>query len=242
MDCRLANDTDFMQLMDGFSSYSGTSDFPSFFDTPSEEEMRLEPPDFAARGKELVTMTMGDCLNPERNAFMTTFMDEFKKVHRSDAILSYGDCFHNAEEPDKNSCGEITYNDPWTNRCSSRPFKIVAENTINPWYVSEKIWSAFFEGAIPIYHGPQEAKRLVPPNSVIFADDYDGPASLAQAILAFTEEDFKKFRAWKTAPTSEWNEWSEARRNGHVTLLPRLCEAAAKGQETINPSLVATGI
>ena len=83
---------------------------------------------------------------------------------------------------------------------------------------------------------------MVPPNSVVFADDYEGPASLARAILAFTEEDIKKFRAWKTTPKSEWNDWSEARRNGHVTLLPRLCEAAAKAQETANPSLVSTGI
>jgi len=242
MDCRLANDTAFMQHMDGFSSYSGTSDYPSFFDTPSEQQMRLSPPNFAERGDELMTLSLSDCYNEERNAFMQTFLDEFKDMNRSSAILSYGKCFNNAEEPDKKSCGEPTYDDPWTNRCSSRPFKMVAENSFDPWYISEKIWGAFFEGAIPIYYGPKEAKRLVPPGSVVFADDYEGPAALARAILAFTEEDIKKAHAWKTLPQSEWNEWSEARRNGHVTLLPRICEAAARVQESMNPSLVRTGI
>jgi len=242
MDCRLANDTAFMEHMDGFSSYSGTSDFPVFFDTPSEEQMRLEPPNFAERGDELMTMTLSDCYNLERNAWLQRFTDQFKAVNRSSALLSYGECFHNAKEVEKESCGEPMYADPWTNRCSSRPFKMVVENSLDPWYVSEKIWGAFFEGAIPVYRGPEEVKRLVPPNSVVFADDYEGPASLARAILAFTDEDFKKYREWKTAPKSEWNEWSEARRNGHVTLLPRICEAAARAQETINPSLVKTGI
>lgn len=242
MDCRLANDTDFMAHMDGFSSYSGTSDYPSFFDTPSEEQMRLDPPDFAARGDELVTLSLSDCYNEERNDFMQRFVDQFEASNRSSAFMSYGECFHNAEEPDKGSCGEPTYDDPWTNRCSSRPFKMVAENSFDPWYITEKIWGAFFEGAIPIYYGPKEAKRLVPPDSVIFADDYEGPASLARAILDFTEEDFEKARAWKKAPKKEWNEWSEARRNGHVTLLPRICEAAARAQETINPSLIRTAI
>lgn len=242
MDCRLANDTDFMQHMDGFSSYSGTSDFPSFFDTPSEQQMRLEPPNFAARGDELVTLSLSDCYNEERNAFLQRFIDQFEAANQSSAILSYGECFHNAKEPEKESCGEPTYDDPWTNRCSSRPFKIVAENSFDSWYVTEKIWGAFFEGAVPIYYGPAEAKRLVPPDSVVFADDYEGPAALARAVLAFTDKDIAKMHAWKQMPRSEWNEWAEARRNGHVTLLPRLCEAATRAQEAVNPSLVRTSI
>lgn len=242
MDCRLANNTDFMQHMDGFSSYSGTSDFPSFFDTPSEQQMRLDPPNFADRGEELVTMSLSDCYNEERNAFLKAFLGQFEAENRSDAILSYGECFHNAKEPDKGSCGEPTYDDPWTNRCSSRPFKIVAENSFDSWYITEKIWGAFFEGAIPIYYGPTEAKRLVPPDSVVFAEDYEGPAALARAILAFTDKDIEKAHAWKKLPRSEWNEWPEARRNGHVTLLPRICEAATRAQETLNPSLIRTGI
>lgn len=242
MDCRLVNDTEFMENIDGFSSYSGTSDFPAFFDTPSEQQMRMEPPNFAERGEELVTLALGDCYNTERNEYLEKFINQFKTAGRSNAILSYGECFNNAQEPDKASCGEPQYQDPWANRCSSRPFKIVAENSFDPWYISEKIWDAFFEGAIPIYYGPEEGKRLVPPDSVVFASDYETPESLADAIMAFTEEDFQKARAWKAAPRSEWNEWAEARRNGHVTLLPRLCEAAARAQETINPSLVRTPI
>jgi len=242
MDCRLADDPEFMEHMDGFSSYSANSTYPAFFDTPSEQQMRMAPPNFSERGDELVTLVLGDCYNPERNTFIQAFIDEFAAQNRSSAFLSYGGCFNNAEEPDKNSCGEPTYEDPWANRCGSRPFKLVAENSLDPWYVSEKIWDAFYEGAIPVYRGPSEAKKLVPPGSTIFAEDYDGPAELARAVLAFTAEDIEKAHAWKELPRSEWNDWAESRRNGHVTLLPRICEAAAKAQEVMNPSLVRVGM
>lgn len=151
---------------------------------------------------------------------------------RGDAILSYGHCFHNAEEPDPKTCDQ-RWNDWWTNRCASRPFKLVAENTVEPWYVTEKLWDAFVEGSIPVYFGPAEVKKLVPPNSMLYAGDYDSPEALADALMSFSQEDFEKARAWKQLPVTEWGGYQEARKNSHTTLLPRLCEAGAAAKQAV---------
>jgi len=225
IDCRLVNDTETMSRMDGYSSFAMTSEFPAIQDPVEEDLLRQDPPDFAARGPELATMTISDCKGEERNAWMEEMFAAFEARGRGDAILSYGGCHHNAEEPD---------NSPehhWINPGAARPFKIVAENTMEPWYVTEKVWDALGEGSIPVYWGTHEVKKWVPPGSILYAPDYT-PQELADKMIGFTSEDFTAAYAWKKKPVSEWGGWSEAWTNSHYTLLPRFCEAAAKAKES----------
>lgn len=227
MDCRLANDEEFMARMDGVASYHPTAEFPAYLDPPNEDLMRTPTPDFAARGNELATVTFSDCDATGRAEWLEAVHGEFKKKGHSDVLLSYGRCLHNAEEPSKECIDNAQWYDCWSNRCSSRPFKFVGENVIEPWYVTEKVWDALWEGAIPIYWGPPEVKYLVPPDSIIFWQDYETPAALVEAVLSFTDADFHRMRAWKSQPVAEWGNYTEIRRLGQTTLLPRLCEAAA---------------
>merc|ERR1719265_691152 len=70
----------------------------------------------------------------------------------------------------------------WVNRCAALPFALVAENTDDvQWYVTEKLWVALLNGAIPVYAGPEEAKDIMPPGSTIFASDYESTEGLADA-------------------------------------------------------------
>lgn len=232
MDCSLLNDTSVMSRMDAVASYHGTSEFPTYNDPPYEWLMRQEVPDFASRGEEIVSFAFSDCRSKNRRRWLGAVMDRFTEKGRGDAILSYGHCFHNAEEMDRKDCQQRWF-DWWTNRCASRPFKLVGENTIEPWYVTEKLWDAFVEGSIPVYFGPAQVKMLVPPNSTLYAGDYDSPEALADAMLNFSAEDFERFRAWKKLPATEWGGYQEARRNGHTTLLPRLCEAGAAAKQAL---------
>jgi len=232
MDCRLLNDTSVMSQMDGVASYHGSSEFPTYNDPPYEWMMRQEIPDFDARGPEIVSFALSDCRSRIRANWLGAVMDRFDAQGRGEDILSYGHCFHNAEEPDKEHC-EQRWFDWWTNRCASRPFKLVAENTVEPWYITEKLWDAFVEGSIPVYFGPKEVKELVPPDSVLYAGDYESPEALADALMSFSKEDFERARAWKQLPTSEWGGYEDARRNSHTTLLPRLCEAGAEAKRSL---------
>lgn len=234
IDCRLVNDTETMSRMDGYSSFAMTSDFPAIQDPVEEDILRQDPPSFAARGPELATMTISDCRSEGRNVWMDEMFAAFEARGRGDAILSYGDCHNNAEEPDKNS------ETHWMNPGAARPFKLVAENTMEPWYVTEKVWDALGEGSIPVYWGTHEVKNWVPPGSILYAPDYSAQ-ELVDKMIGFTAADFQAAYAWKKKPVSEWGGWAEAWRNSHATLLPRFCEAASKAKDARAGGAAASG-
>jgi len=240
MDCSKALDKDFMAQFDGFAGYHGSFPeldpsiklFTAYSDVPEVEQMRSAPPSGAvtlnADGSEFMTLTSSDCQTTDRGDWIKNLTARFEEQGRKDALLSYGRCYHNALEPSK-ECDENrqSWFDGWSNRCGARPLKLVSENTLESWYITEKIWDAFYEGTVPVYFGPPEIKELVPPDSIIYHGDFASPADLADYLLAFDEDKLAQKRAWKKLPVSEWGGYKHARQFSHVTLLPRICEFAS---------------
>lgn len=240
MDCSYVLDKEFMAKFDAFAGYQGAFPqldptiklFTTFSDIPEEEQMRSPPPPWAEKlnvnGSELMTFTSSDCETKDRHEWMQGLIDRLKEKSRESSLLSYGACFHNSEEPSK-ECQEnrMSWFDGWCNRCGARPLKLVTENTLESWYITEKIWDAFYEGSVPVYFGPPEVKLLVPPDSIIYHGDFASPTDLADYLLAFDEKALAKKRAWKKLPVSEWGGYQHARQSSHVTVLPRICEFAA---------------
>jgi len=246
MDCHHALDKEFMLQFDGFASYHGTADFldahvelfTSYQDPPDALMLKSPMPkwtNFGAEGDDLMTLALSDCASGERNSWITKIVDQFELRGRSSSLVSYGRCFHNREEPKKKSCIENMekWYDGWSNRCASRSFKIVAENRVEPWYVTEKVWDALWEGAVPVYFGTPEVKQIVPPNSIIYYADFESPEALADYIMGFTEETFAAARAWRELPETQWGNYTRTRRYGHQTLLPRMCVAGAKAKAAL---------
>jgi len=244
-DCSLLDDEETMSWFDGVASYDSGSDFPSFFTPPTEEVLRRSPPDFAARGPELATFAFGDCRWEDRNRFVEGLNASLGAQDHPGTLIAFGHCMHNAEEPE---CAgpeavqvpnradavydmQLTY---FANRCSSRPFQLVAENTKQSWYVTEKVWNALASGSIPVFFGSEDARKLVPPGSTLFASDYASPDDLARAMLALAQEDYASAREWKSRPTSEWGGWTSARQRSRVTLPARLCEFAARSERPLD--------
>jgi len=225
-DCRLMHDPATMEFMDVTSSYSFMSDIPVFIESVYPEDLRRKPPDFSIRpSNELATVAVSDCTSDWRNQWLLEVMAEINSTgHR---VLSYGKCFHNAEES-----GEVGGQDHssagWIQPTAARPFKLVAENALEPWYVTEKIWDALAEGAVPVYLGPPEVKKMLPQGSFLYVDDFPSTKSLVQRMINFTPEDFAKAHAWRQKPTSEWGMWEKIWRHGRHTMLNRFCEYAAK--------------
>lgn len=222
-DCRLMLDPDTMEFMDVASSYSMESDIPALLESVYVDDLRMAPPDFSNRpSDELATIAVSDCDSEWRNNWLKDMMAEVNK--RGHKVLSYGSCLHNAEEPLNEEKPKIT----WKNRDASRPFKLVAENTLQPWYVTEKIWLALAEGAMPVYFGPPQVKQMLPPGSFLYAGDFPSTQSLVQRMLDFTPADFEKANAWRSKPTSSWGMWETTWMKGRHTIVNRLCEFAAK--------------
>jgi len=225
-DCRLMQDDATMEMMDFTSSYDMSTDVPALFESVYFEDLSTMPPDFSVNPPdELATFAVSDCTSTWRNAWLADVMAEVEKTGHK--VLSYGDCLHNTEEP--RDAGEPEhYIQGWIDRKAARPFKLVAENTLQPWYVSEKIWNALAEGSVPVYLGPPEVTKMMPEGSFIYADDFPSTQALVQRMLDFTPEDFAKAHAWRKKPTSEWGMWERTWMQGRHTMMNRICELAAK--------------
>lgn len=239
-DCSLMNDTATMSQMDGVASYHNSSRFPAFFTPPTEAQLRRPALDFQlSTRRELATYVSSDCRVPWRDGWVSA-LNRSLVVSGQPGVLSYGTCLRTADEVECNGTEAVEQPaetddtvEEWVfakfaNRCMARPFALVAENSVSPWYVTEKIWNALATGAIPVYLGPPQVKDLVPPGSVIFAGDYASPEALADALINFNGDDFERARAWKGESTEQWGMWRRARSLSRATLLPRLCAAGAQ--------------
>lgn len=71
---------------------------------------------------------------------------------------------------------------------------------------------------------------MVPPGSIIYWGDYETPEALADYLLSFDAEKLAEARAWKTQPVGEWGGYANTRKFGHLTLLPRFCEAGTRAR------------
>jgi len=223
-DCRLVQDEATMELMDATSSYDASADIQTLFDTVYVEDLKKGPPDFSATpSDELATVAHSDCATDFRNSWLEEIMAEIAKTGHK--VLSYGRCFHNTDEFGP---GEDSYVHPWMDRAAARPFKLVGENVLQPWYVTEKIWNALAEGSVPVYLGAPEVKQMLPEGSFLYADDFPSTQALVQRMLDFTPEDFAKAHAWRDKPTSEWGIWKDTWLYGRHTMMNRICEFAAK--------------
>merc|ERR1719329_1356331 len=161
--------------MDFTSSYDMESDVPALFDTVYIDDLRTAPPDFSVYpSDELATLAVSDCDSPERNEWIQDVMAEVGKT---------GHKVHG-----------------WIDREAARPFKLVAENVLQPWYVTEKIWDALAEGSVPVYLGAPEVYQMMPKGSFIYAKDYPSAQALVQRMLDFTPQDFADAHAWREKP------------------------------------------
>jgi len=202
-----------------------TSDLPVLIDSVYVEDLRMKP-DFSARpSNELATVAVSDCESEWRTNWLKEVMAEVNKTGHK--VLSYGNCLHNAEEPLKDGAPRHSQHG-WIDRAAARPFKLVAENSLQPWYVTEKIWNALAEGAVPVYLGPPEVKQMMPKGSFLFATDFPSTHALVQRMLQFTPQDFAEAHAWREKPTSEWGMWETTWLQGRNTMMNRFCELAAQ--------------
>ena len=85
---------------------------------------------------------------------------------------------------------------------------LAAENSIEPDYVSEKVYDGLIAGAVPIYLGAPNINEFVPQNSVISIPWNFTSADIAQVVKViqtiFTDErEYEKWTSFKQRPYSD---------------------------------------
>lgn len=87
-------------------------------------------------------------------------------------------------------------------------FTVAFENSIATDYVTEKFFQPLVAGPVPIYRGAPNVAQFAPaPHSYIDANQFSGPAALAEFLTAMTDDDYLGYHAWRAeGPTSEWRQ------------------------------------
>ena len=84
-------------------------------------------------------------------------------------------------------------------------FCFAMENSVEPDYVTEKIYDAFMAGTVPIYLGAPNVDEFVPENSYIDASAFVGASDLAAYLqhLIKTPQEYEAYFAWRSKPLSD---------------------------------------
>ena len=185
-----------------------------------------QPPSDPAKRTKAVALFLSDCNFKWRNDYINEIM---KYIH----VDSYGQCFHNVPEQQSRYGNR---NNIVSTKLQSYRMLITFENLIQQDYITEKIWLAYQNGAIPVYMGPPDIYDWVPGNhTFIDPRKFSSPKELAEYMKRVAEDDelFKYH-------TSNF-EWDRTKRMmdkycSKANFACRMCEFAYKMKRDITQS------
>jgi hypothetical protein len=102
--------------------------------------------------------------------------------------------------PLKSECRSTTFPDVAARRYK---FSLVFQNADCDYWIDLRLQTAWSSGSIVVFMGTQKAmlQTFVPPalmDAMIFAEDYDSPEALVDAMVAIDEAEFTRRLAWTT--------------------------------------------
>ncbi len=85
-------------------------------------------------------------------------------------------------------------------------FYFAFENEITQDYISEKLWSTFGAGVLPVYFGAPNIKDHVPEHSIVNVADYDSRADLANHLKDILENKdlYDSYHEWRYKPLPDF--------------------------------------
>lgn len=89
---------------------------------------------------------------------------------------------------------------------SKHKFHLAFENANHVDYVTEKVFSAFAAGVVPVYMGAPNINQFIPdPKSIINVNDFKSVESLANYLkyLANNETAYNEYHEWRKRPPEE---------------------------------------
>ena len=108
-------------------------------------------------------------------------------------VDSLSACLNNAQPPPRVDMGNKTA------ILEQYLFHLAFENQRADDYITEKLWGTLASGTLPVYFGAPNIKEHVPPNSVIFVDDYETPRDLANYLIKLTKDKalYESYHSWR---------------------------------------------
>ena len=152
-----------------------------------------------ANGMPQVSAFFGHCDSQNGNR-----MDLLKRLQGYGlTIASYGECGRNVGQEAIRVASNGTFGKLELLR--RHPFALVAENSPQPGWVTEKLYQAFQAGVVPVWLGT--GKRwvemhllpVIPPQSVVVAADFPSELALVQFLLRASRNasQYRRFHSWR---------------------------------------------
>eukprot|EP01133_Synstelium_polycarpum_P007414 gene7414-8673_t len=209
----LAGEKDYLRHMDLRATFEDHSDIRTTFTcswgvkgVASIEDFRAKPRPFSEKRKSSLLMAS----NCDRGGatYRTIYVEELVKYTD---IKSVGECVKNADLDQEDSLQNIWADVGETmavkNRAAGKHlFYLAFENNNITDYVSEKLFTAFLAGTVPVYMGAPNIDEYAPENSMIKTSDFASPKELADYLnkLMNDEVAYNRYLEWKTKPFPEW--------------------------------------
>eukprot|EP01133_Synstelium_polycarpum_P017526 gene17526-20915_t len=185
----LGGEKDYLRLMDIGGTYDANSDVPITFScswgvkgVASIEDYKGKSRPFSEKRKSSLLMA-------------------------SNCDRGVGKCVHNAELDYEDNLDNIWADVGLTmsikNRAAGKHlFYLAFENNNITDYISEKVFTAFIAGTVPVYMGAPNIDLYVPENSIIKTSDFASPKHLAEYLnsLMHDEVAYNKYFEWKNKP------------------------------------------
>ena len=162
-----------------------------------------------------------------------------QNIAREFPVLKFGSCFAKTDQalPHKiDTCKKYPRRSPmWDapKECVMHGvlFAFALENSIEPGYISEKLWQPLKMGAIPIYSvvGARENRDFFPhPDAVLVIEDFGSIHALTEYMHKIANNEslwYKHAMAWRRLPLQQISPmFLNSVSNSLVTLPCRLCE------------------
>jgi hypothetical protein len=211
-------------------SYVGTGIFNASLFIP------LKPFDSLIQGAAYVAST---CHRGKNNPKREDVVSELEQLYRVDSL---GKCHH--RHVDNNNNNNKKHDDSKIklkmgktaaetlrlkqDAISNYLFYLAFENTIEPGYVTEKVFDALIAGTVPVYLGASsDCKKMLPsPNAAIFLDDFNGNVQELAKYLSAVAQNATAYNLHRSA----WRESFDPLRLSPLIATPwpcRICTWAA---------------
>jgi len=153
----------------------------------------------------------------DRRRMRAEFVEELGKLV---SVKSYGDCANNAPWPPGHNRDKL-----YAMRRSL--FCLAFENSVDPDYVTEKLFDCLRAGSVPIVSGGAHIREMAPPMSAIFVEDYGSTRELASYLISLVRDSLAldRHRQWiHDVSMPGWLEWQQRMRQQEASQVRcRLC-------------------
>ena len=193
------------QPFDYTISYREDADFPNYamiLDTFDKDKLLdIVPYDIKIK-QEMISVWISDCNAKGRNNILTIL----KK--KGITVAQYGRCDrdHDDTEPLKYASHQLKDLDQLKAanvqkmvHSSQHLFMFAAENSISPYYHTEKVYHGLMSGSVPVYFGANTIDKYVPKHSIIKVSEHKNIAEYLKKVASDISL-YNEYLEWRNKP------------------------------------------